>query len=165
MELIPLTQGKFAKVDDWNYEWLSQWKWCVLKIKNGDCYARRSMKTKNGYKTVYMHSLIMNAKEDEKVDHRFHDTLDNQEHNMRKCTHACTFFITFLTISNIFSIHKGVSFVKSTKRWLSNITINHKSFYLGCFDNEIEAAESYNIAAIKNFGEFALLNILDRGGL
>jgi hypothetical protein len=29
MKLIPLTQGKHAKVSDKDYKWLNQWKWCA----------------------------------------------------------------------------------------------------------------------------------------
>jgi hypothetical protein len=34
MKTIPLTQGKFAIVDDSDFEWLNQWKWYVQKSKN-----------------------------------------------------------------------------------------------------------------------------------
>ena len=41
MKQIPLTQGKFALVDDEDYEFLMQWKWCTLRIRN-KYYAVRS---------------------------------------------------------------------------------------------------------------------------
>lgn len=33
MRKIPLTQGKFALVDDADFDWLNQWKWYALKTK------------------------------------------------------------------------------------------------------------------------------------
>ena len=48
---IPLTQGKFATVDDEDYDRLMQWKWCVFKSKGiikGACRnIRKSMNTKD----------------------------------------------------------------------------------------------------------------------
>lgn len=39
MKLIPLTQGKFAKVDDADFEKLAAHKWCAqLDPKNGNYY-------------------------------------------------------------------------------------------------------------------------------
>lgn len=34
MKTIPLSQGKFAIVDDEDFGWLSQWKWYVSKDGN-----------------------------------------------------------------------------------------------------------------------------------
>lgn len=37
---------------------------------------------------------------------------------------------------------------------------NGKKTYLGLYDSETEAAQAYNRAALKHFGEFANINIL-----
>lgn len=54
MRQIPLTQGKFAKVDDEDFEWLSQWKWYALKHGNTFFAARDSNGTQ-----ILMHDEIM----------------------------------------------------------------------------------------------------------
>lgn len=38
------------------------------------------------------------------------------------------------------------------------MTLDHKRYHLGSFDTKEEAAETYNIHAIKLHGEFACLN-------
>ena len=42
MKEIPLTQGKVALVDNSNYDWLNQWKWCA-HWERGRWYAVRAM--------------------------------------------------------------------------------------------------------------------------
>jgi len=54
MKKIKLTQGKCALVDNADFEWLSQWKWCAVKPQ-GIWYAVRKAK---GY-TVRMHREIL----------------------------------------------------------------------------------------------------------
>lgn len=56
MKRIKLTQGKYALVDDSDYEYLNQWKWCAIRDR-GNWYA-----TKGGFKTkliIKMHRLIL----------------------------------------------------------------------------------------------------------
>lgn len=79
MGLIPLTQGQFAKVDDEDFAWLSQWNW---RAHYSPCsksfYAMRSAPSSEGGAAIYMHRLILGAQKGQQVDHESHDTLDNR---------------------------------------------------------------------------------------
>ena len=59
---------------------------------------------------------------------------------------------------NCSSIFKGVSWNKSNKKWTARIRISGNKKHLGNFYEESAAAQAYNEAAIKEFGEFALIN-------
>lgn len=57
------------------------------------------------------------------------------------------------------SIYKGVSFYKTTNKWVSSITINKKRVSLGYFKTEEEAKGAYNNFIIeKELQEFFILN-------
>lgn len=58
-------------------------------------------------------------------------------------------------------IHKGVSYIKSRKKFKSEIRYKSKGMHLGMFNSEIEAAKAYDEAAKKYFKEFAYLNFKD----
>lgn len=82
---IPLTQGQVALVDDWHYEELSQFKWYAIWNQHTKTYyAQRS----DGNKAVRMHREIMKTPKGMICDHRNHNTLDNQEHNLRNVTNS-----------------------------------------------------------------------------
>lgn len=53
---------------------------------------------------------------------------------------------------------KGVSWNKRDKKWQVRIMVDGKTKHLGYFDSEIDAAKSYDRAAIEAFGEFAKIN-------
>jgi hypothetical protein len=61
------------------------------------------------------------------------------------------------------SKYKGVSFSTQASKWKAGVMVNGKQVHLGYFVSEKEAAKSYNIAALKYFGEFAKLNNLTDG--
>lgn len=85
MNQISLTQGQVAVVDDWRYEELSQWKWhAYWDPHTQSFYATRNVRGS----TVSMHRQIMNTPKGMICDHINHDTLDNQEHNLRNVTYS-----------------------------------------------------------------------------
>lgn len=53
---------------------------------------------------------------------------------------------------------KGVRLEKRTGKWVSKITVNKKTYNLGTYLFEVEAAGAYNVCAKELFGEYAYLN-------
>lgn len=103
MKTIPLTQDKFAIVDDEDFDRLNEYKWYAGKRKNGNYYAQRSIKVNDTYRSILMHSEIM--KTDKKVDWKNGNTLDNRKENL---------FIT--TVSEISrKAHTGLKYKKHEK--------------------------------------------------
>jgi hypothetical protein len=153
---IPLTQGKFAIVDAEDYDWLSQYKWCVQKA--GDClYAVRSKKRA----TIKMHREIIGAPKRLMCDHIDHNGLNNCKSNLRLCTNAQNSYNRQARI-NCTSKYKGVSWKKADRKWQVLIGFEGKRICLGLFDNEMEAAMAYDDKAIELFGEFACVNLPER---
>lgn len=156
MKKIPLTQGKFAIVDDADFEWLSQYKWRIQNKRNGNYYARCSMKLSGKWVTQTMHRLIMNAEKGKDVDHINHNGLDNRRQNLRICTRKQN--LQNIRKRSKTSKFKGVSWSQSRHRWCASICVNQKRINLGRYKTEDEAAMAYDKAAKMYFGEFANLN-------
>jgi len=53
---------------------------------------------------------------------------------------------------------KGVTWYGRKSKWQSQIRFEGKQKHLGYFNSEIDAAKAYDVAARKQFGEFALVN-------
>lgn len=84
---IQLTQGQVALVDDWRYEELNQWKWNAQWDKHLESfYAVRNEGKQPFQRKIMMHRQIMNTPKGMMCDHRNHNTLDNQEYNLRNVT-------------------------------------------------------------------------------
>lgn len=161
MKQIELTQGQYALVDDADYDWLTQWKWCVAKQYSG-YYAVRNFLLKNGKRSmISMHRQILGLKQGDKRqgDHKDRNTLNNCRNNIRICTNQEN-SMNQKVLSNCSSRFKGICWHKMAKKWQAQIMINGKFKYLGLYNSEIEAAQVYNKAAIKYHGEFACLNLI-----
>jgi len=87
MRKIKLTQGKYALVDDEDFEYLNQWNWYAGENRSGFFAARGEFNGKNMNK-ILMHRVIMNCEKGKVVDHIDHNTLNNQKSNLRNCTTA-----------------------------------------------------------------------------
>jgi hypothetical protein len=148
---IPLTQGKFALVDDEDFDKLNQHKW---QYHLG--YAIRRVLGK----TIYMHNEVIGRKDGFEVDHISRKTLDNRRKNLRHATKAQN-GINRGPNKNNTSGFKGVSWSKDKNKWDSQIAVSGKHILIGRFHDPKEAAKAYDEAARKHFGEFAYLNFPD----
>lgn len=155
-KLIPLTQGKFAIIDDKDFELVSQHKW----------YARKGSKTFyavtkipiNGsggnYATIYMHRFILCLeRRDSMIDHIDCDGLNNSRQNIRLCTAAENIRNRRIASNNTSGL-KGASWDKHANKWIAHIKINGKAKHLGCFDSKEDAHTAYCKAALELHGEF-----------
>lgn len=158
MKLIPLTQGKFAQVDDDDFAFLTQWKW-FAHFDGNNFYAGRQ----ENQKELKMHRVIMNCNDGELVDHIDINGLNNQKLNLRKCTFAEN-LRNKKKYKNNQSNFKGVKTIRKKKKhevrvfYIARITIDRNCIYLGSFNDEVEAAKAYDTAAIEHHGKFASLN-------
>lgn len=159
MKLIPLSQGLFTKVDDDDYDWLMQWKWCATKSGN-TYYAKRSKRTGGSWsvkKSIFLHAEIVKPSKGNVCDHINRDGLDNQRHNLRECTPKEN---AYNKRPYGYSKYLGVSYEKDRNKWRGNICHDGKKIRSPRFKTEIEAAIWYNIQAKELHKEFANLNII-----
>jgi hypothetical protein len=154
MKLIPLSQNKFAQVDDDLFDYLSQWKWFF----DGD-YARRHVyEYKNGkkiQKNIQMHRLVNKTPKGKFTDHIDGNPLNNQRANLRTCTIRQN-GANMKKQPNKSSIYKGVS--KDGNIYRTVIWKNNEKVFAASSRNERWAAMIYDLNAAPLFGEFARLN-------
>lgn len=154
---IALSGGRFALVDDDDFEELAQYKWWW--VSSGP-YAYTYMETPKGKQTmVTMHRFLMGVVGQPPsvlVDHENGDTLDNRRKNLRVCNKSQNAANGRAHCDSV-SRYKGVS-LKPSGKWAAQISISGRNTYLGVFVDEEEAARTYDAAAKKHFGEFAKLN-------
>jgi hypothetical protein len=105
-----------------------------------------------------MHRIVMNAKDDELVDHINNNKDDNRICNLR-IVNAGLNAHNITKKKNASSKYFGVS-IKG-KKWVSNISCKGEKHYLGTFKEEINAAKAYNKKAIEIYGVNANLNVFE----
>lgn len=114
---------------------------------------------KNGYvvskknrKYVKMHRLLLNAKENEEVDHINHNTTDNRKCNLRIVNHS-------QNMQNKTPINglntNGIYFEQDTQKWRVYITKDKKRIYIGRYINLEDAIKARHIAENEYFGEYS----------
>lgn len=160
MKEIPLTQGKFALVDDEDFEFLSQWKWQAVKKDNDKFYAARAVwiPEMKGSIRIYMHRVLLGIPGiNIEGDHADGNEMNNQKYNLRIATSSQNKANRPSQI-NASSKYLGVSWIRKRKKWQAQICKNRTHCFIGYFENEADAAKAYNKKALELHGEFAKLN-------
>ena len=149
VERIPLGDGLFALVDAADYKQISKYRWYATR-RGSNTYA---MCFKNG-RPAYMHRMIMRPRRGYIVDHKDGNGLNNCRDNLRVCTRR-------QNQANRRSRHGSSRFVgvyRHKDKWVAEIRSHGRYFYLGLFDDEVEAAKARDRKAWELNGEFAYLN-------
>jgi hypothetical protein len=155
--LIVRQSEKLALIDDEDYDRLCNYSWRAVSEERSII---RNISRRLRTKSVSLASDVM-RKPDKVYDHIDRNPFNNQKYNLRECTQQQNCF-NRSKLSGTSSKYKGVSYKKNLGKWQANIKINQKWKYLGVFLNEEDAAEAYNTAAKRFFGEFAALNMIVR---
>jgi len=147
---IPLGHGLFAIVDADDYEALSKYRWRA-NHQGRNAYAV----CQTGGRVVCMHRMIMRPRRGYVVDHIDGNGLNNRRCNLRICTRRqnlanrgpCGGTSRFVGVSR-----------KRDDKWQASIVCHAKFYYLGLFDDEVEAAKARDRKAYELHGEYAYLN-------
>ena len=91
------------------------------------------------------------------VDHINRDRKDNSIENLRWCNHS-TNSQNKTKKKNTSSQYIGVNWSKRAKKWYARIRINGKNKFLGQYDDEEEAARTYDEFALEHYGKDARTN-------
>lgn len=130
--------------------------WSIDRNGYVSCHVRR--------KNVFLHRMLLNAPNNMEVDHINNNPSDRRRINLRLATRRENARNRLIGIANT-SGYKGVSWHKLKKRWRAYISLNSKYHELGYFNNIKSAALAYNEAALRYYGKFANLNIIEKEGI
>lgn len=128
----------------------------------------RSIKTKYGsvQETRYLHRLILRRNNQFEIDHINRDPLDNRQSNLRYATRSQNMAnrTKWKCTGKYKSKFIGVRMVHNNPNsWQASIKIpKGKQKHLGCFKTQEDAAKARDLAALKIYGEFAVLNFPDK---
>jgi hypothetical protein len=156
IEFIPLHNRKHdiiahAVVDSEDYQLLNEFRWC----QNPNKYVVTAVTICDRRVILYMHRVVMNPPDELEIDHINNDKLDNRKANLRFASNRQNNYNKPPNqVRKYNGKYKGVSYDPRRKLWYARI----KKKWIGYFDDEIGAADAYNVRARELFEEFAWLN-------
>lgn len=152
--VIHLSSGGFTVVDLERLDELNKFKWSLTPSG----YVSRSKWSEGRTLNIRLHREVFGVGSgDPEVDHRYGDKLDNRARHLRFATRSQNGGNAKPQTGRS-SAYKGVYWEKSHRKWHAMIGVNSKRISLGRFNSEADAANAYNKAALKYFGEFARVN-------
>lgn len=148
--IILTGKGEPIIVDAEDHRFLSRFNWCL----QSQGYAYHN-------KLSYMHRFLLGYPNRQDVDHINGVRTDNRLANLRICSRAENSRNTASKTASA-SLYKGV-YRSNGCGWRAAIRERGRQVHLGCFRDEVEAANAYDEAARRIFGAFARLNFPREG--
>lgn len=160
MKKIPLTQGLYAIVDDEDYDRCLQRHWRLHRYgeyisgKRSTPYVATG---RSGSEFSLLHRFILRLTSSRPIiDHVNGNGLDCRKQNLRLSSHSLNGANRGPVRKRVY---KGVTRTKhSSKPWVASIKKDRKTISLGRYATPGEAAQAYDEAAIRIFGEHARVN-------
>lgn len=150
-QVIPLSRGKSAIVDDAVLERLRSFNWYCST--NGYAVAYDPSDT-SGNSKIIMHRIIIEAPKGVEVDHINGNKLDNRLSNLRLASKQENARNRGKN-SNNRSGYKGVCFAKGSDKWRAYITVDGRQVHLGLHSTPELAYGAYCESLTKYHGSFA----------
>jgi hypothetical protein len=153
------------KIDSEDLERVSERTWRVRRRDDTDKLSIiTSVRTEKGVRNVSLGQFLMKPKGDKFVyPRRYFDGLDFRKENLIVCSmRERQQMLPKKAKKNTSSRYRGVSRIKSSNRWRAGITVKGKSINLGDFDSETKAANAYNEASARYFGDKGYQNTIIR---
>lgn len=153
--LIPLTQDKFAQIDDADYGLVKDAKWYAVRYaKRGTFYAVRYTFYAGRKCPIAMHRELLGLRcgDGMEVDHADGDGLNNRRENLRCCSRSQN------AKNRKKSLHGTTPFkavYREGRKFRARITVDGVRLHVGTFNTAEEAHVAYVEAARKYHGEFA----------
>jgi hypothetical protein len=122
-------------------------------------YRRINLKINKKQKTILAHRLMFYKEHGylpDIIDHINRDPDDNRIDNLREASALEN--VMNRKFSKGTSKYKGVSLDRSRMKWKAQINLKGTRTHIGYFNSEVEAAEAYDLVALKEYGKFAYLN-------
>jgi len=122
MRQIPLTKGAVALVDDADFDWLNQWKWCT----GGGGYATRGVRREGKQFAVRMHRELLGLPQvydGRDGDHINRDRLDNRRENLRISTRSQNLRNRRVATSSVSGV-RGVHWDARCGLWCARLTVH-----------------------------------------
>lgn len=155
---ILLTRGASTKVSPEDFEYLSQFSWCL----GAKGYATKALPRQGSpQKRIRLHNLLLNPPKGMLVDHINRDVLDNRRENLRLVTLEQNQQNAGVRKDSQ-SGFKGVSWNSHDRCWIATCQANNKRRFLGRFNDKLDAATAYNFAAHELHGPYAVFNLTDQ---
>jgi len=128
-----------------NYCWIIQHGYIYAYALDGELYL------------ISMHRLVMNAEDNDKVDHIFHNLNDNRKSKLRLTTHSQN-QMNKVKMKNNTSGVIGVSWDKKHNVWLARISANSKAIHLGSYKKFQDAVDARKEGENKYHGKYSYEN-------
>lgn len=157
---VPLTQGRSAFIDDDFARVVGAFRWYAMRI--GQTFYAVSRVDEQSNRYTYLHHFIfellgIDIPEGMTVDHADRDGLNNRLDNLRLATQTQQNWNQSKRANNK-SGYIGVSFHKTSRKWVACACLNGTNRNLGYFDDPISAAIVRDEFIKKHRGDFAVLN-------